>query len=555
MGNISHVNRRLLPLALIGLAATVAVLACLGTIGGEPTYVGSDACLEQCHKEQVTGWGETLHGLDFTNWDYHGTQVNKLLEGGGNETTGIVGSCAACHVVGWNEADKGGFDPAQAWNSSHNLPLVGIGCENCHGPGSDHASGEDGAEVLDTSIWAWAGACAETEAGCHGGTRQYGNEVVVGYGSSAHFSGVPAFVEGRLDCAHCMESKTFAMEVGEWSLTELPEDTIWNITCMACHDPHPEEEIMYQLRAPAEEICELCHYNTHPLEDMHVTHPTTEFRHGINGYDVPVTTFMDEVSCPECHMWQSPRGTPEEEYHVSHSWEFVPQACVECHSMYTNETAMEWVEGIQEEIHEMIEEVTPLWDDAAMARDWAMGNGTMSEAVETTFLEAVWNLEYAEAEGSGGAHNPLYAERLIESAKGKFMEVIDALAIAGIGGNVAYNDSEVIVGAMIKDGVGITVATTNDTGNFFFWGMPGAVNYAVYFNGSIVGTLMGTAVAHTNTTFGEVTVMKEAPPVVVDPPVVDDDDDDEHLLYTLSMALIAIVFLLVVVLVVMMMKK
>jgi len=223
--------------------------------------------------------------------------------------------------------------------------------------------------------------------------------------------------------------------------------------------------------------------------------------------------------------------------------------------MYTNETAMEWVEGVQEEIHHMIEEATPYWDDAAMARDWAMGNGTMPEAVETTFLEAVWNIEYAEAEGSGGAHNPLYAERLIESAKTKFMEVSKALDIGGVSGNVAYNDSEAIEGADIKDGAGMVVATTNATGEFFFWSMAGAVNYAVYFNGSIVGTLTGTAVAHTNATFGEVTVMKEAPPVTPTNGDHDGDDEDEPLLNTLSMILLIVVILLVVVLVIMMMKK
>jgi hypothetical protein len=223
--------------------------------------------------------------------------------------------------------------------------------------------------------------------------------------------------------------------------------------------------------------------------------------------------------------------------------------------MYDVETAMEYIEMTQEKIEGLLHPVEDLAEEALMARDWAMGNGTWTAAMETTLLEGYWNMEYVVAEGSGGVHNPPYAEALLRKATEQFEMVIMDTDMGGVMGKVAYNDSEPIEGATIKDGSGATVATTNATGEYFFWAMSGAVNYPVYFNGSVVGTVMGTAVMHTNSTFDQVTVMKEAPPVTPPPTNGDGEEDDEGMFNTLSYALIGIIILLVIVMVVMMMKK
>ncbi|MHB9024832.1 MAG: multiheme c-type cytochrome [Armatimonadota bacterium] len=134
-------------LLLTGVLLATAVL--LGGCGGGTTnllpstgfiqtganYVGTLTC-QECHGNtwaQYTGNApyteeETNHhGFDFAGPDgVHGEQVYGK-------------SCAPCHTTGYNETAIGGFDPAITTVDSQ--PGVdGIGCENCHGPGSKHAA-------------------------------------------------------------------------------------------------------------------------------------------------------------------------------------------------------------------------------------------------------------------------------------------------------------------------------------------------------------------------------------------------------------------------------
>jgi hypothetical protein len=64
---------------------------------------------------------------------------------------GTVKSCAVCHTVGAPKFDesqselRNGYDPNQPFNDyKHNVFLLRVQCENCHGPGSQHVlSGGD----------------------------------------------------------------------------------------------------------------------------------------------------------------------------------------------------------------------------------------------------------------------------------------------------------------------------------------------------------------------------------------------------------------------------
>ena len=131
------------------------------------TYTGISTCKE-CHNTgpaaQMAGpWSNTLHATIFTNG------IN-----GGSGTTGT--SCLACHTVGYdanNTQNDNGFSyvakqlnwtfpttlQAGNWN---NVPaalqnLANIQCENCHGPGSEHAS--NGGDAIAISVPTNTGAC------------------------------------------------------------------------------------------------------------------------------------------------------------------------------------------------------------------------------------------------------------------------------------------------------------------------------------------------------------------------------------------------------------
>jgi len=82
------------------------------------TFVGRMACRD-CHASIDDNYGTQNHGLDF-----HTAHPPRDL---------IAGSCAACHTTG--------FDEASGYSATNTNPaLEGIGCEECHGPGSKHVA-------------------------------------------------------------------------------------------------------------------------------------------------------------------------------------------------------------------------------------------------------------------------------------------------------------------------------------------------------------------------------------------------------------------------------
>lgn len=560
--------------ALMGLIAVLAILAFLGNTSAD--YVGSEKCGD-CHEPQYDAWRETMHGIDFaTEWMRGGVPVNKYTYRSEDPDNGTVGGCASCHVVGEGDTENGGFRMDEPWNSTHNLPLGSIGCENCHGPGSGHVDDRSGNAAymmmgefqysLSCAGWATTSNDQADRGGiCHDGERMGGiqDEDVPGYYDSVHAGGIgPASPKGNPDCYHCMAAEGFISVTIEGN--DPPEEITLTdgvyyadgkkvtngIYCGVCHDPHPdgEEEIEFQLRAPEDEICELCHYNTHIFPDTHVRHPTTEFRYGLMGQDVPETKYMDEVTCPECHMF-SFGGHGVTPIGVGHSFQVKPQACVDCHSMYTNESAMAWIEETKEHIEALAAGVDPLWEEAMAARDWALGNDTLTEDVNMTYLKGEWNIELVHQEGSGGAHNPPYAEALIAKAKEQFKEVIDALDMGEVTGKLEWDDQTPIAGAVIKDGMGATVATADSNGSYMFFAHSGAAVFTVYSEGELIGTIDATTTMHSVADVGTTTITK-----AVEPPTNGDDDEDEPLLNTLSYVLIVIIIILIVVMVIMMRK-
>lgn len=86
----------------------------------EATYVGSDAC-KSCHKESYKVWENTPHS--------HAYQT--LVDATNPKNRQFDGECIVCHVVG--------FEYATGFRSDKATPdLVNVGCESCHGPGSEH---------------------------------------------------------------------------------------------------------------------------------------------------------------------------------------------------------------------------------------------------------------------------------------------------------------------------------------------------------------------------------------------------------------------------------
>lgn len=111
-------------IAALGLGLLVA-----GAVLAEPRYVGTKSCAT-CHKDEMQDWKRSAHGKT----------MEVLLAGkrsGPKHKAGVDPDkdyskdekCLKCHTTGFKK--EGGFVDA---NSTPDLG--GVGCEECHGPGS-----------------------------------------------------------------------------------------------------------------------------------------------------------------------------------------------------------------------------------------------------------------------------------------------------------------------------------------------------------------------------------------------------------------------------------
>lgn len=111
------------------------------------TYVGSQACAD-CHAGSFEKWSSTGHAHAFESLtagraDHQGRWIDRKWDA----------ECIACHAVGW--------EPQQAlrWESGFideaTTPLLlNNGCENCHGPGSEHVALENGGNANEAQLTA-----------------------------------------------------------------------------------------------------------------------------------------------------------------------------------------------------------------------------------------------------------------------------------------------------------------------------------------------------------------------------------------------------------------
>jgi outer membrane murein-binding lipoprotein Lpp len=84
---------------------------------GEPGYVGVESC-STCHEDARKVWDKTPHARAYATLTAQFKEFNL--------------DCVSCHVTG--------YDRPGGSTVTHVEELKDVGCENCHGPGSLHAS-------------------------------------------------------------------------------------------------------------------------------------------------------------------------------------------------------------------------------------------------------------------------------------------------------------------------------------------------------------------------------------------------------------------------------
>jgi len=96
-----------------------------------PKYIGTSGC--NCHKPEIADWQNSIHARAFESLKAATKEKAKImakLDPQKDYTTDE--KCISCHVTGYKE--EGGFESMRL-----NPSKAGVGCESCHGPGSEYA--------------------------------------------------------------------------------------------------------------------------------------------------------------------------------------------------------------------------------------------------------------------------------------------------------------------------------------------------------------------------------------------------------------------------------
>jgi formate-dependent nitrite reductase cytochrome c552 subunit len=108
---------------------------------GKPAYayVGSKKC-KMCHLPEHKSWAKTRMGRALeTLMPGKGVEIKEKFELSAHKDYSKDASCLKCHTTGYEK--PGGYaipDPKDRKAVRKARDLEGVGCESCHGPGSEY---------------------------------------------------------------------------------------------------------------------------------------------------------------------------------------------------------------------------------------------------------------------------------------------------------------------------------------------------------------------------------------------------------------------------------
>jgi hypothetical protein len=429
----------------------------------------------------------------FDRWKVSGhAKFFKYNIDSGSASYGI--SCMKCHVVGYdhnNKADNNGFDDKAAslgwvwsnysppkkgnWDSLKNkypalVAFAGIGCESCHGPGSEHAMTTD---TLKINADVGAEKCGQ----CHGEPwrhskfQQYENSMHSEIVWSSSFAQAPTnaeFGKNTLgNCIRCHDGQgyvNFTKGVGT-NTNGMTQAQLQNVTCATCHDPHGNSN-EYSLRnrptgsdtlgngysytnlGGSGKTCMDCHKarrNNVTYCATRVTSSTWGPHHngqsdillGQNAaaFTVPYMSGSHKNisnTCVTCHMAPTTdTGTVTRDKVGGHTWNLHDAAsnydhvagCVGCHPGVTkftdfmatadfdgNGQVQSWVQEVQGLEHALAWYLPPTGTDSVA---WQL---IAADSFNVNLRKAYWNWQLIEGDKSSGMHNPFYTVQVLQQS-------------------------------------------------------------------------------------------------------------------------------------------
>ncbi len=246
----------------------------------------------------------------------------------------MCADCHSTHLVKSFDASSGQFDTR--WSE------ISVGCEACHGPGSDHVAWADNREASTTdttmglafaltgrlpSRWTMNTSTGTAEISL---TPHAPNEIEVCASCHSRRSALhpgaeadpvllnhymPALLtEGLYHADGQIQDEVFV-----WGSFTQSRMFAAGVSCSDCHDPHSQ-----QLRAPGDAVCAQCHLPAKFAATTHHGHAKQSAGASCLACHMPETTYM-VVDPRRDHSLRIPRP--------DHSLQFgTPNACSQCHA-------------------------------------------------------------------------------------------------------------------------------------------------------------------------------------------------------------------------------
>jgi len=234
-------------------------------------------------------------------------------------------TCDGCHSVGYDIKTK----QVAEWN---------VGCERCHGPGSEHVAHASRDNILNPAKMDYVGA-NDTCVQCHSQGRPLTSPIEgkyydwpVGYRVGLKLADFWQFEEHKLGETTFTHFADGTAHKNRMQGNDFVQSVMYRrgVTCFSCHDVHGTENYA-QLRKPPEKLCLDCHG---PMS-LNGPHTATLEEHTHHKAGSPGS------QCVACHMPKI-ETTIADVFVRAHTFEVItpaatdrykiPNPCTQCHT-------------------------------------------------------------------------------------------------------------------------------------------------------------------------------------------------------------------------------
>ncbi len=252
-------------------------------------------------------------------------------------------TCDGCHSVDYNIHTR----QVAEWN---------VGCERCHGPGSDHVEHPTRSNIVNPANMD-AATANDTCLQCHSQGRPLANPIEgeyydwpVGYHAGLRLQDFWRLEDCTLGQTNFYYFADCTAHKNRMQGNDFVQSVMYRhgITCSSCHDVHGTSSYA-QLRQPADRICLDCHGLTSPNGPRAATlEEHTHHKAGSSG-----------SRCVACHMPKiETEGVPGAFVHA-HTFRFIspemtdkygiPNPCTSCHedksTVWAEDVMRKWPEA------------------------------------------------------------------------------------------------------------------------------------------------------------------------------------------------------------------